>query len=794
MIQKDQLSVELSGGTVEQQPATFEETRSYFKSLYNNLVTEVEKVNTVNRKMRKTNADLTTELAKYKGQEKSFEINKAKFDELETEAGESLDKITFLEKENECLLRAVVSQDIMSIVQRPTVVETFDLQTKLECMKERFENYIIKKETEYAKLWNDWYKKCEEYKYDKISYDKAYNKMQHQIERLQAQLGDLKGKSMDTQCASDTLDPLSQKLEDENVSLEFQVLNYAKENAHLKTTYKNLFDSINVTRAQTKIINDSLQDKLNDTIYENAKLRAQLFDKVSEQKDTTKGTSANTKFANPSTSGTKLYSVTPLPKTQFIPKVVETINLSKPITSNSVPTTKGSKVEKNDKVIAPGMFRIFKTSREEKCVPINKARASVRTNLTIVSQPHVITKKDVNFDSNGLSSTGVDNIDKTRRPQPRSNTKNGDNACTSNPKEPTSKRFPNSTFSLFLGTVRLENDHIAGILGYGDLQWGNILITRVYVIEGLGHNLFSVGQFCDSDLEVAFRRNTCFVKNLEGVDLLKGDHTTNLYTINLHEMAFASHICLLARATSTKSWLWHQRLSHLNFDTINDLAKNDLVHFLRSKDETPDVIKTFLKKFQVLLQALVITVRTDNGTKFKNQMLKEYFDDVGISHQTSSVKTPQQNGVVERRNQMLVEAARTMLIFSCAQLFLWADAIATACYTQNQYTRTKKIMKTMNVTLDELLAMAFEQRSSKPGLQGMTFGQTTMYDDYIDVQPSSAPRTTPAAPAPQVLQTPTASTTIAYNAPTPTNSSSQSPNIPITSQDVDELSQQQHVQ
>nr|GEY58165.1 retrovirus-related Pol polyprotein from transposon TNT 1-94 [Tanacetum cinerariifolium]GEY58177.1 retrovirus-related Pol polyprotein from transposon TNT 1-94 [Tanacetum cinerariifolium] len=127
----------------------------------------------------------------------------------------------------------------------------------------------------------------------------------------------------------------------------------------------------------------------------------------------------------------------------------------------------------------------------------------------------------------------------------------------------------------FLGTVRFGNDHVAAILGFGDLQWGNISITRVYFVEGLGHNLFSVGQFYDSDSEVAFRRNTCFVQNLEGVDLLKGNRTTNLYTINLHEMASASPIFLMAHAI--KSWLWHQRLSHLNFDTINDLAKNDLV-------------------------------------------------------------------------------------------------------------------------------------------------------------------------------------------------------------------------
>ncbi|GJQ94980.1 retrovirus-related pol polyprotein from transposon TNT 1-94 [Tanacetum coccineum] len=167
---------------------------------------------------------------------------------------------------------------------------------------------------------------------------------------------------------------------------------------------------------------------------------------------------------------------------------------------------------------------------------------------------------------------------------------NGDNACTPNPQEPKIKRFPNSTSFLgrnlkllinfvwkFLATVRFGNNHVAAILGFGDLQWGNILITRVYFVEGLGHNLFSVGQFCDSDLEVAFRRNTCFIRNLEGVDLLKGNHTTNLYTINLHDMASAYPICLIGRATSTKSWLWHQRLSHLNFDIINDLARNDLV-------------------------------------------------------------------------------------------------------------------------------------------------------------------------------------------------------------------------
>nr|GFA41885.1 Gag-Pol polyprotein [Tanacetum cinerariifolium] len=131
------------------------------------------------------------------------------FKSLAKEADESLAKHKALELEIERLLRAVENED--------------------------------------AKLWNDWYKKCEECKYNKISYDKAYNDMQQKIERLQAQLGDLKSTSKDTPGVSDTLDPLSHKLDNDYVELEFQVRNYERENAHLKTAYKNMFDSINVT-------------------------------------------------------------------------------------------------------------------------------------------------------------------------------------------------------------------------------------------------------------------------------------------------------------------------------------------------------------------------------------------------------------------------------------------------------------------------------------------------------------------------------------------------------------------
>ncbi|GJR12727.1 retrovirus-related pol polyprotein from transposon TNT 1-94 [Tanacetum coccineum] len=310
----------------------------------------------------------------------------------------------------------------------------------------------------------------------------------------------------------------------------------------------------------------------------------------------------------------------------------------------------------------------------------------------------------------------------------------------------------------FLGTVKFGNDQIAPILGYGDLVQGTITIKRVYYVEGLNHNLFSVGQFCDADLEVAFRKSTCYIRDLKGNDLLIGSCGTDLYSITLQDSTTPNLICLMAKATSSQAWLWHRRLSHLNFDTINLLSKNNIVnglpklkfvkdhlcsscelgkakrksfhtkttpsskrrlqllhmdlcgpmrvesingkkyvlvivddysrytwtHFLRSKDETPGVLIDFLTLVQRGLHAQVTTVRTDKGTEFLNKTLHAYFAKEGIRHETSTARTPEQNGIVERRNRTLVEAARTMLSAAKVPLFFWAEAIATACFTQNR--------------------------------------------------------------------------------------------------------------
>ncbi|GJW76213.1 retrovirus-related pol polyprotein from transposon TNT 1-94 [Tanacetum coccineum] len=124
--------------------------------------------------------------------------------------------------------------------------------------------------------------------------------------------------------------------------------------------------------------------------------------------------------------------------------------------------------------------------------------------------------------------------------------------------------------------VRFENDHFGAIMGYEDYVIGDSVISKVYYMEGLGHNLFSVGQFCDSNLEVAFRKHSCYVRDVDGVVLLKGSCGSNLYTIFVEDIMKSSPICLLSKASKNKSWLWHRRLNHLNINTINDLTRKDL--------------------------------------------------------------------------------------------------------------------------------------------------------------------------------------------------------------------------
>ncbi|GJR11530.1 retrovirus-related pol polyprotein from transposon TNT 1-94 [Tanacetum coccineum] len=229
-----------------------------------------------------------------------------------------------------------------------------------------------------------------------------------------------------------------------------------------------------------------------------------------------------------------------------------------------------------------------------------------------------------------------------------------------------------------MGTVRFGNDQFAPILGYGDLVQGNITINRVYYVEGLNHNLFSVGQFCDADLEVAFRKSTCFVRDLQGNDLLTGNRRSDLYIIYLQETTTSTPISLIDNASPTQAWLWHRRLSHLNFDYVNLISKEDVVIGSPKLKYIKDQLCSSCEVSKVKRSSF----KTKTVPSSKGRLNLLHMDLCGPMRVASiNGKKYILNGIVERQNHTLVEAAHTMLSASKLHLFFWAEAIATASDT-----------------------------------------------------------------------------------------------------------------
>ncbi|GJW73797.1 integrase, catalytic region, zinc finger, CCHC-type containing protein [Tanacetum coccineum] len=428
--------------------------------------------------------------------------------------------------------------------------------------------------------------------------------------------------------------------------------------------------------------------------------------------------SVNTKLCIPPSLGTKLYSVTPLPKSKVIPKVVEKYDLSKSVTSH---LTTNKIIKKCTKVLSPGLLKI-------ESEPINvyfKNNRAVHRDYLKVTKEHVATLHELLEEARALkplnghighASKFAERIQellvKNCNPNVKNValSKNSANVCLScneclfsanhdacvvkylkdvqkhkkaknfKQKEkkqwkPTGRVFTlvglrwKATGRMFnkegkiiqtspativppgnrLHTIRIPVVAPKIVLWYLDSGCSkhmtghrDKLINFISKFIGLDHNLFSVGHFCDSDLEVAFRKHTCFSRNLEGVDLLLESRGSNLYTISMVDMIKSSPIYNYSRFT------W--------------------VKFLRMKDEALEIIIKFLKQAQVSLNATVRYLRIDNGTEFIDQTLKNYTKEVGITLTTSTARTPQQNDIVERHNP-------------------------TACYTQNRtliHTRYNK--------------------------------------------------------------------------------------------------------
>ncbi|GJR62883.1 retrovirus-related pol polyprotein from transposon TNT 1-94 [Tanacetum coccineum] len=883
------------GGTIEQHPVNVEETRVLYDSLYNNLTTGVEKVKSVNHKLRETNADLTTELATYKNQEKCFEISKEKYDKLES----SSKQITALNEEIYNLNKKLSKENstISSLQEEKKRLKSnfkirkdklLDKQIQLENKIKELDNILVKM-GQSIQTKHMLSLKPDSFYHTKqkmaLGYQNTFYLKQPQQKQQSLYNGKVLLEEHDPPTVYDSEETLElaqeSRLKMKQLNKEIKPANYTKIN-HLSGVFvsqtaksrgelylSNTFKMANVSKSilipneeflddttpnvAQKILNEvkstimTLQrvvkqkitldihnwsSSVHQEIYKIIKdkifpivnqvdARVQNFEIqfLKEAAKFVRDFQSLTNEANESLSKHKALELEierllravvsqDIMSILLNSYVVDTSNLQTELervdmTTNTrrpqprsntmndrVPYASKSSRIKNKEVEVEDHPRNLPLSKNKKHMSFecNNIKLSIQNDKSkivyvickqcLITANHDVCMLNYVNDMNSRSKKQKENVsniaNQTKHKAQVWKPKNvGFKKRLASPKpskpkmrlrwSPTGKKFDikgklNASSESNGDNECYPNMFVARRLGLFQAYDQESKASHQLRLDGLGYNLFSVGQFCDSDLEVAFRRNTCFVKNLEGVDLLKGNRTTNLYIINIHDMASASLICLMARATSTKSWLWHQRLSHLNFDTINDLARNDLVTglpkfkyhkehlcplceqgkckrashppkpvpnskqrlhllhmdlcgpmriasingkryilvivdnysrytwvaFLRSKDEAPEDIKTFLKKILVLLQAPVIIVRTNNDTKFRNQVLQEYFKSVGISHQSPSVHTPQKNRVVERRNHMLVEAARTLLIFSRAPLFLWAKAIATACYTQNR--------------------------------------------------------------------------------------------------------------
>ncbi|GJU63527.1 retrovirus-related pol polyprotein from transposon TNT 1-94 [Tanacetum coccineum] len=567
-------------------------------------------------------------------------------------------------------------------------------------------------------------------------------------------------KSLSNNMDKDKIKQDLEEIETINIELDHRVTKLIAENEHLKQTYKQLYDSIKPACIQSKEQCDDLINQVNIKSVEISNLNASLQEKalaITTHKDELRKLKGKALVDNDVSNHPTLESACKY--TKLIQELLSKISKTCPSINNSgeqlvtvTPKNKDKRVRFTEPSTSASGSQPSGNTKKDKIQQTprsalknkveahpRKVKSSLKNKVCVVAPKgtaHVQhSKLNANYELKCVKCNGcmlsdnhdlcvldfINNVNARAKSRPVVQIVLWylDSGCS---KRMTGDRSQLTNFvNKFLGTVKFGNDHVAKIM-------------------------------------VAFRQHTCYIRNLEGVDLLTGSRGDNLYTLFLGDMMVSSSICLLSKASKTKSWLWHRRLSHLNFGAINHLARHGLVRglpklkfekdhlcsacalgkstkkphkpksedtnqeklyllhmdlcgpmcvasvngkkyilvivddysrftwvkCLRSKDEAPAFIINFLKMIQVRLKETVRRIRTDNGTEFVNQTLREYYEKVGISHETSVARSPQQNGVVERRNRTLIEAARTMLIYAKAPLFLWAEAVATACYTQNR--------------------------------------------------------------------------------------------------------------
>ncbi|GJY81046.1 retrovirus-related pol polyprotein from transposon TNT 1-94 [Tanacetum coccineum] len=595
-----------------------------------------------------------------------------------------------------------------------------------------------------------------------------------------------------------------EKLEDENVSLDFTVQSLIKERDNVKLEYQKLFNSIKKTRSQTQTEMDELIAHVSEKTYAYGAIRAEnqnLLITISELKtrlaNIEKGKSVNTKFDK--TNGSQpLLCVTPLHKHVIqkktdVQKSKENHVMSKPVTLQTSPT-KQRGVNSNKNVIAPGMYKVVKTHESQTSKakhdlsstgmnaassvrrsmnrdshvkdsvltnskkPAKKVAVYVRKNKqTDITSETVISNKENVIDIDVANAPKAktllcvscmqnvlipchDNCFANYKLNVRSNVRRPLSTKSRTPKsydttyvvrktrfskESTLSKSLDTTYvvskpKIDVGSTLKANDKVSSTKrrnvrdkSFSTYMQNKIRTSRIWQkwFESKPNVVWSPvntnpnGQNSRSSEKQSVSVKKWVVKLPTcpcAVSSCVADHLCSACKRGKIKKAY--HPLKLVPSDHSKLELLHMdlcgpmRVASINgkkyiLVIVDDYSRYTWVYFLHSKDETPEIIKKFIAQAQLNYKAKVCKIRTDNGTEFKNATLKAHYEKLGIMQQFSTARTPQQNGVVERRNRTLVEAARTMLIFSRLPEFLWAEAVATACFTQNRsiiHTRHNK--------------------------------------------------------------------------------------------------------
>ncbi|GKA95706.1 retrovirus-related pol polyprotein from transposon TNT 1-94 [Tanacetum coccineum] len=380
------------------------------------------------------------------------------------------------------------------------------------------------------------------------------------------------------------------------------------------TVFKEQFDSIKKTRVRTKEHSDSLIDKLNLKSAENKDLKAQIQDK--EQVDILQRIVEQVK------------SKQPLDKELDFAYVKHSL-----LNANSEPICATCMKSMFDGVHDMGLLDFVENVNSR----AKFAKKHIKQNIWKPTG-HVFTEVGLKWKPTGRTFTIVGNS----CPLTRITLAN-----VVPPKKTTSDSVETQKPELKVYSWKPKNvNNVASSknLSYPDCS----LVSGLWMFEPYDREpllAYELSGECD------------YLK--KGVDLLFGSRDTNLYTISLDDMLKTSMIGLISKASKTKSWLWHHKKDHLDVFAC-DLGKSkksshqpkakdtNQEKFLRTKDEAPEAIIKCIKNIQVRLNATVRNVRTDNGTEFVNQTLHEFYENVGISHQTSVARTPQQNDIVKK--------------------------------------------------------------------------------------------------------------------------------------------------